>query len=98
MANDEQLANSGDAIDPRVLLYMDVYREQAGRSDLWGLEALRNLTILNTAGLAGTITAYQTQTIERVSTPAILFITGIVTAFVAIAAGWLLHRLVTRRY
>lgn len=84
--------------DEHVALYLEVYREQVGRADGWGLEALRNLVLLNAAGIAGTITAYQIQAIPRAIAPAACYLLGLAGAFLAIALGWLLHRLAANRY
>lgn len=98
MPEQQTSAAARPVFDEHVALYLDVYREQVGRSDTWGLEALRNLVLLNAAGIAGTITAYQIQAIPRAVTPAACFLLGIVGAFVAIAVGWLLHHLLSKKY
>lgn len=63
---------------------MDLHREQVRQSDMWGLEALRSLLLLNTTGLAGTIASYQLDGVQRILARALAFIGGIVAAFLAI--------------
>ncbi|WP_238877134.1 hypothetical protein [Achromobacter xylosoxidans] len=86
------------AFDQHALIFLEAYREQAGRADSWGLEALRNLILVNAAGIAGTITAYQINAISRAIAPAACFLLGLGLAFAAIALGWFMHRLVANEY
>ncbi|MGE4339422.1 MAG: hypothetical protein AB7E55_26145 [Pigmentiphaga sp.] len=86
------------AFNQHALIFLETYREQAGRSDNWGLEALRNLVLVNAAGIAGTITAYQINAISRAIAPAACYLFGLGSAFAAIALGWFMHRLVANEY
>lgn len=86
------------AFNEHVMVFLETYREQVGRSDNWGLEALRNLVLVNAAGIAGTITAYQINAIPRAITPAACYLIGLGAAFGAIALGWLMHRLASNQY
>jgi len=66
---------------------------QAGsRADEWGMEVLKHLVIINGAGLAGIFTLYQVNCLTRSPGPALIFIAGIVMAFIALMLGWYLQK------
>lgn len=84
--------------DSQIRMWMEITREQGNRADSWGIEALRSLLLLNTAGLAGAITAFQVSWIPRAITPSACYMVGILSGFIAILFGWLLHRTAAKRY
>lgn len=88
-----------DEVKSQISLWQSVVLEQGSRSDLWGLEALRNLVLLNAAGLAGAMTAFQVKAVtEHMFWPAAGFLFGIGMGCLSIALGWVLHRLAAQRY
>lgn len=73
--------------------------EQGNRSDLWGLEALRNLVLLNAAGLAGAMAAFQVKAVtDHMFWPSAGFLAGIGAGCLSIALGWVMHRIAANRY
>lgn len=71
---------------------LDVLSEQASRADMWGIEVLKHLVIINGAGLAGTFTLYQVQGIPRSFWPTFAFLIGLAAAFLSLTMGWVFHR------
>lgn len=86
-------------VQEHISLWRRVTLEQGNRTDLWGLEVLRNLVLLNAAGLAGAMAAFQVKGVaEQMFWPATGFLAGIGMGCLAIAIGWLLHRIAAARY
>ncbi|WOD18979.1 hypothetical protein [Paraburkholderia kirstenboschensis] len=71
---------------------VEALREQGARVDEWALEVLKHLILMNAAGLAGTFTLYQVQGIERSFWPTVIFLAGLISAFLSLMLGWHLHR------
>lgn len=66
--------------------------EAGSRADAWGMEVLKNLVLINGVGLAGVFTLYQVNCLSRSPGSAVVFILGIVAAFVSLMLGWYLQK------
>ncbi|VVE49912.1 hypothetical protein [Pandoraea sputorum] len=77
---------------------LDALNEQSSRADMWGIEVLKHLVIINGAGLAGTFTLYQVQGLPHSFWPTLSFLIGLAAAFLSLTMGWAFHRRVIEHF
>lgn len=79
--------------DRRVLVHrqlVDAHQYHLRATDVWGIEVLKTLFLLNAAGLAGVFTLAQTS-IPRQSLPFLPFSLGIILAVASLTFGRYMH-------
>jgi len=85
---------STDHEDPRVVKHRQIiaaYEYAVRTTEMWGIDIIKTLFLLNAAGLAGVFTLVQVKEIPRESLPFFSFSIGIVLTVASLTFGRYMH-------